>query len=552
MLHLNINEPNRQPAGPQPSLYRDASLTPAGLPVSRWERIGRFFTLRPFGDELLTPAADLWLLAARILVWAMALAEGVAWGWFGSSVAAGWVGVAAGLVVGVKAFLVAWALDASLMTSDLTKATLRRKLVVIGARIGLTMFSVWLTAPYLTQLVFRADIEADLRREQNAAVDQARKAIAERADAELVELDRAIRADREALILEVSGRGRSGRYGDGLTSGAIRERVMAAEARRKAVESAKQDELAAFNRAVEQGQLDLVRARWGVAMPSDSPTERYARMQKVLERPEARQVRWTVEGGFWLLCAALVLFKLLLQAKALEYYLSEEWQGRWRQYRKGAYDAWLQPWDRATSVCLMSPTAFVRWYETALPRLRTAAQADEEARLAAEAEARTAAELAAARAELTAYRRAEAERLTALYVSQRQREALQTEVAELEQLFAAKVQADERRSVEQLKVLNEMQRALDQKRAELVAHERQECELHFREQELAETYNRLTANVERCETKTSHLEAERDHLAGVARRLRCELAAASFEEDRERAERWKSLLQPAPAASDAK
>ncbi|MCS7079426.1 MAG: DUF4407 domain-containing protein [Chloracidobacterium sp.] len=549
MLQLNISQPNPQPNQPQPSLFRDPSLTPAGLPVSRWERISRFFTLRPFGDELLTPSADFWLLAARVLVLGMALAEGVAWGWFGTGVATGWAGVGAGLTLGAVAFLVVWALDASLIAGDLTKTSPQRKWGLAFVRLGLTVFSVWLTAPYLTQFVFRADIEADLRRDQNAAVDQVRQSIAARADAKLADLDRALRADREALILEVSGRGRSGRYGDGLTSGAIRERIASAEAQRAALETARQDELAALNRAVEQGQFELVKARWGVAMPSDSPTERYARMRKVLERPEARAVQRTIEGGFWLLCVALALFKLLLQNKALEYYLSEVWQGRWRQYRKGAYDAWLHPWDRSTSACLMSPETFVRWHETALPRLRMAAQADEEARLAAEAEAQAVAELTAARAELEAYRRAEAERLTTLYLNQRQREYLQTEVAELEQLFAEKLQADERCSVEQLKVLNKMQKALDQKRAELVAHEQQACGLHFREHELAETYNRLTARIERLEAEAARLQTERERLSDVARRLRCELAAASFEEESEQASRLKSLLQPTPSIS---
>jgi hypothetical protein len=91
--------------------------------------------------------------------------------------------------------------------------------------LGLTGLSVLLTAPYLTQFVFRADIEADLRRDQSLAIDQARQAIAARTEAKLDNLHKMIQADQEGLILEVSGRGRSKRYGDGLTSNAIRERI---------------------------------------------------------------------------------------------------------------------------------------------------------------------------------------------------------------------------------------------------------------------------------------------------------------------------------------
>ncbi len=100
-----------------------------------------------------------------------------------------------------------------------------KKILLIGVRLGLTGLSVLLTAPYLTQFVFRADIEADLRRDQSLAIDQARQAIAARTEAKLDNLHKMIQADREGLILEVSGRGRSKRYGDGLTSNAIRKRI---------------------------------------------------------------------------------------------------------------------------------------------------------------------------------------------------------------------------------------------------------------------------------------------------------------------------------------
>jgi hypothetical protein len=97
-----------------------ATLSSTMLPKSRWERLRRFFSLQPFGDEMLTPGVQMWLYAAWILVMAMALLEGCAWGWFGSGVASGWPGVVIGIALGGLAFLIIWALDASLMTSNLT------------------------------------------------------------------------------------------------------------------------------------------------------------------------------------------------------------------------------------------------------------------------------------------------------------------------------------------------------------------------------------------------------------------------------------------------
>lgn len=97
-----------------------ATLSPTMLPVSRWERLRRFFSLQPFGDEMLMPNAQMWLDWAWILVMAMALLEGCAWGWFGSGFSSGWLGVVIGVALGGLVFLIIWVLDASLMTNDLT------------------------------------------------------------------------------------------------------------------------------------------------------------------------------------------------------------------------------------------------------------------------------------------------------------------------------------------------------------------------------------------------------------------------------------------------
>jgi hypothetical protein len=69
---------------------------------------------------MLTPNAQMWLDWAWILVMAMALLEGCAWGWFGSGFSSGWLGVVIGVALGGLVFLIIWVLDASLMTNDLT------------------------------------------------------------------------------------------------------------------------------------------------------------------------------------------------------------------------------------------------------------------------------------------------------------------------------------------------------------------------------------------------------------------------------------------------
>lgn len=501
-------------------------LTQTTLPTSRWERIKRFFSLQPFGDEMLTPSVFMWTYAARILVFAMALLEACAWGWFGAGVAGGWLGVGLGLTLGLVVFLVVWSLDVSLMTSDTFKKSFWQTTPLAVLRLSLTAVSVWLSAPYLTQLVFRADIEADLRREQNRVLESARREIASRSDAEIAKLNRIIRADREALILEVSGRGRSGRYGDGLTSGAIRERILANEAAVQALETHKQTELADFNQAAARNALEDIKRRWGVDLPSDSPIERRARSEKVLMRPEAQSTKLTVEGGFWLVCAALVVFKLFLQNQAASHYFSEDKQSLWRQYRKGAFDAWLPPCDRSTGT-LMSPVNFLQWYDAALPKLRVAAHAEYEAEQAQQAAAKAAEALKTARAECDAYLQNHRQCLTDLYTRQVARDTLQSELAGVAGLYANLAAQEGTMSLEALQVLDRTRRSLDDKRAALEACERESRGLHFQKADLVEGYNRLVLRVEQLEAELERRQAEFERLNEVARQLRCEVAALS-------------------------
>ena len=510
-----------------------ATLSPTMLPVSRWERLRRFFSLQPFGDEMLTPSAQMWLDAAWILVMAMALLEGCAWGWFGSGVASGWLGVVIGIALGGLAFLIIWALDASLMTSDLAGQGVGKKIFLIVVRLALTGFSVWLTAPYLTQFVFRADIEAELRRDQSLAIDQARQAMAARTEAKLNDLHKTVQADREGLILEVSGRGRSKRYGDGLTSNAIRERILALEAQAQKLERAGQRELAAFNQAVAQGQFELVKVQWGVDIPGDSPVEREARLQRLLQRPEAQRVRQTVEGGFLLVCLALVLFKLFLQNKSLEFYLSEKYQGIWRQYRKGAFDPWLHPLDRSTAPNLLSPLELVQWHETALPRLRRAAQVEEEVRSAREAEQEVRKELAATRAEFEKCHSGYVGLLKQLYEVRADSTERDQDVFELEQFYASEKQKPAT-SKEHFELLSKLQEVISQQRGVLRGRRREAEVLHFEHSGLVKSYNGLAAQVEALEAEAARKRAERERLEEAVRQVRTELAAVPFEREKVR------------------
>lgn len=495
--------------------------------VSRWERVIRFFTLRPFGNEFLSPTAALWLAFAFILVVVMATLEAIGWGWFATGFGSGWVGAASGLFVGLMSFLVIWTLDASLMTADLSKVTSRRKLAIVGGRIGITLVSAVVVSPFLSQFVFRSEIESNLRREAAAVVSDTRQAIAGRFEFHRSTLSKSLEADRDALIAEVSGQGRSGKYGDGITSGAIRERIVATEGSLKSLDSEQAAELGAFDKAVTDGRLAEVEQRWGVRIPRDSVVDRSARMDVILQRPESKRVSNAVTAFFGIVCVSLVFFKILFSNGAVALYLSEENQSLWRQYRKGVFDEWLPNGDRSDAFALMSPVQFMAWHAAVLPRLAVARQAEADAQAAAAEVSRLEAELAAERAGLDGYWGIHNGRLEAIHANQLARAAANNEVFDLQRLFDELLAEPGARTHDELRFLRKVELSLREKRGHLEDLGRRDHALRLKGVDPVDEFNRRLERISELETRLKAGTAERERLSEVVRRIRHQIAAAS-------------------------
>ncbi len=496
-------------------------------PVSLIDRAIRFVALRPFGSEMLSPTAACWLGFALILVVAMAALEAVAWGWFAVGFGPGRVGLICGLSVGALAFAVIWALDASLMTADFDNASVRKKAVVVGIRLALTIASAIATSPFLTQFVFRQDIEASLRRDTATALASTRSAVSERHDARRDALSKSLEADRDALIAEVSGRGRSGKYGDGITSGAIRERIVATELALTEAESARKAELGAFDLAVEQGRLSDVSERWGIRIPSDSVAERYARMNVLLERPESRSIALAVKFGFGLVCGSLLMFKLFFSNGTVALYLSERKQALWRQYRKGAFDAWLPSRDRSDADTPMAPVRFMEWHRTMLPDLAVIAEVEANFSEASTDHARAQTELAAERAALARLVEAEKERLEDLHRNRRGRETAESLARELKIHFEQLMAETGSKSFEHLRYIAAVRAALDEKRAEIDALDSRDLGLRLRGAAPLDEYNRRLEAIAHLESRMASLTRERERLSEVIRLTRHRIASAT-------------------------
>ena len=134
----------------------------------RISRLGRRLALKPYGDELLTRSGDFWIFSARLIILAMALAEGLAWGYMGSLMSRAYPMTAA-LIAGIVVFMLIWIIDATFMSLDLSRAfyeqaltgkkqnPLKEKLKLGGgvvARVVIVTASLVITAPFLAQAIF--------------------------------------------------------------------------------------------------------------------------------------------------------------------------------------------------------------------------------------------------------------------------------------------------------------------------------------------------------------------------------------------------------------
>ncbi|HEX6316523.1 MAG TPA: hypothetical protein VFZ73_16745, partial [Gemmatimonadaceae bacterium] len=168
----------------EPSLNRDLTIgevTPFPRRPDRWGDIVREvraalsqFSLRPHGDQLLSPTARFWIFCARVLILIMATAEAVSWGYVGSLFGSGFMSFVTGLAAAVSLFFVIWLVDATFVTLDTSRAYYHKLLSTddqlsheaeqkkfyagLAIRGMIVVVSLWITAPFLAQLVFRRDV----------------------------------------------------------------------------------------------------------------------------------------------------------------------------------------------------------------------------------------------------------------------------------------------------------------------------------------------------------------------------------------------------------
>jgi hypothetical protein len=342
-------------------------------------RLLGYLSLRPYGDALLTPAGAFWIFAVRIAILLMASAEAMAWSYAAFYLATGGIRWAAGIGAFVFTFATVCLIDASLMTLDRWarkddhRITLEpkphwiersRDLLSIAARVGLVALSMYITAPFLAQLMFNEDVTRQLRDERIAMRATARQSLLQPVEARLAALQAQLDDRRAALDAEVAGAGRSGKYGDGVAARQIRSSITAIEGERAALTAEHARNVAEFDAMSDEA----VAARFRLALPGDSFQER-ARALAAIKNDSYRLTERAVQAFLGFLFVALVLLKLF-EPRSVRVYFSERLQGLYRQYVGGLFDAHLEPAERSIGSAAMTPLRFEDWCVTTYPAVR--------------------------------------------------------------------------------------------------------------------------------------------------------------------------------------
>ncbi|HEX8153361.1 MAG TPA: DUF4407 domain-containing protein [Thermoanaerobaculia bacterium] len=324
----------------------------------------KLLTLKPYGNEMLDGMAAIWLVLARVNIASIALCDAVAWGYFAYTTTRGAVAYTSAAIAGLIVFLLVASVDAMFVMHDKTQherdaKRIRRDHLAVAARIVLVILTFTVTAPFLTQLFFARDIEANIRRRNEQTIAAKRAEVVARFDQRANALRTQATARQRDLESEIAGSGRSGRYGAGPTAAAIEREIAELQTNLAATEAAKTAELRAFDEAVQSPEV--LANRYGIDLVREGPETR-ARVVAEMERSATfRATRRTIKAFLIFMFLGLVCLKLF-QPESVRIYYSARLQAAYARFRAGVFDHRLDPHEQPGAAG-MSPVRFADWYE---------------------------------------------------------------------------------------------------------------------------------------------------------------------------------------------
>ena len=332
-------------------------------------RLLRRLSLKPYGDELLTRSGDFWIFSARLIVFTMAAAEALAWGYMGSLMSRGSPLITAA-VAAVFVFTLIWIIDASFVTLDTSRAfyegaltgkrinPLRERLKLAGgvaARVAIVTASLFITAPFLAQAILAGDVADEMQRRNAESVAGKRRQIERPFVSRIDELRREQKRLEEERVKEAAGVGPSGRYGRGPALETI-ERQLAEKVREiAAAESARTAALSRFDR-LSRAELEQ---QHGVHFLAPGVHSSAGVLDELLSDPQFTAAERAVRAFLAFLFIGLLILKAF-QPRSVAVYYNEQLHSIFDDYNKGLFDAYLPEPERSRGGSI-DPLRFEEW-----------------------------------------------------------------------------------------------------------------------------------------------------------------------------------------------
>ena len=332
-----------------------------------------FLTLKTYHKNLLTSGGSTYLTVISFIMILAALSEGFAWGFLGSTFTPqspyiGWS------IVGGFVFLLMWFFDRSMASADLLKdehektlnglqltkesfyswpgiKSFTAKYFPFAIRIGIVCLSLYITAPFLTQLVFKADIDNKMMEQYKDNIALAKKNGLESRDKKIAELEQLVNKTNEKLQIEISGKSGTG-YGRGYVAQSIERQLGTLQSDLNSTRIERESFLTKFDQAVDRGNEEELK-KYGITITKDSPIFRQQAIEEFENQKAFNQTKYAVDV-FLIILGTILISAKLMQPRTLQMYFSSRLQEKWALYKLGTFDKYLPEQERSDPIATIN------------------------------------------------------------------------------------------------------------------------------------------------------------------------------------------------------
>ena len=335
--------------------------------------INTLFSIRPYKNKLLTPGASYWIACVHLVIFVMAMSEAIAWGYLGSLFGKGTTGYLAAGIAFLFMFSIIWVIDVSFVTMDLSRSFYDRAILKqdtekwqdrarlgIGllGRVMIVLVSLSISAPFLSQIVFKQDVDNEIERRNTASIAAVQDSILADRSAEIAAVDSLILDRETALIEETAGQGASGNYGVGPVTLTMEKNLQRMREERASL----LQQRATLESSMQSLSPQEFAGLYNVDLIGNGVQAREEILGSLMENPQYVTAKRAVTAFLAFIFAALVLLKLF-QPRSVRIYYNEKLQDLYREYLAGNLNKWIAKEEQSTpeGESQMSPLRFEDW-----------------------------------------------------------------------------------------------------------------------------------------------------------------------------------------------